>query len=217
MGLTATEAAPLMGVGASTVGSYRQRAYQKLGVATKADFLRMPACELWQKTLAQEDTQGDESAEAVPQQAIQRDSRDDDKSASASVSRTSYFRLFMKCLLAGLLIVSAFVVLSVILRPQPSYVDSPNGYISSEYGDVPDVTGMRADAAAAALASAGYYPEFLPQASSDAPGTTLDVGEIGDMKDADENRAAIAWDGGSASGYNLSGDWKAYVLLEVAV
>ena len=39
LGLTAAQAAPLIGVGASTVGSYRQRAYQKLGVSTKAEFL----------------------------------------------------------------------------------------------------------------------------------------------------------------------------------
>lgn len=43
------------------------------------------------------------------------------------------------------------------------------------------------------------------------------MSEIGDMKDATPDRSAIAWEGGSVSGYNLSGDWKAYVLIDVAV
>lgn len=205
MGLTAAEAAPLMGVGASTVGSYRQRAYQKLGVTTRAEFLRMPSCALWHKALAQEDADDDEAAKMASE-----------PEAPAN-AQTSHLRLFLKCLLVSVIIVSAFVLLSLAQRPQPSYVGSPNGFISSDYGDIPDVTGMRADAAASALASSGYYPEFLPRASSEPPGTTLRVGEIGGMRDADEKRSAIAWEGGSASGYNVSGDWKAYVLIDVAV
>lgn len=205
MGLTAAEAAPMMGVSASTVGSYRQRAYQKLGVGTKAEFLRMPSCVQWQDALAREDAFGKVAPKAVPELDAPRK------------AQTSYLRLFLKCLLASVIIVSAVVLLSVVLRPRPSYVDSPNGFISSDYGDVPDVTGMRADAAASALASAGYYPEFQPCTSSEEPGTALRVSEIGDMKGAEENRSVIAWDGGGASGYNLHGNWKAYALIDVAV
>lgn len=203
MGLTAAEAAPLMGVEASTVGSYRQRAYQKLGVSTKAEFLSMPSCAQWQKALVQEDAPPDEISKT--------------SSETSRSSESSYLSLFLKCLLASVAIVSVIVVISLISRPQYAYVDSPNGSITSDFGDVPDVTGMRADSAASALASAGYFPEFLPRTSSEAPGTVLRVSKIGDMKDADENRSAIAWDGGSASGYNVHGDWKAYVLIDVAV
>ncbi len=203
MGLTAADAAPLMGVGASTVGSYRQRAYQKLGVSTKAEFLRMPSCAQWQSALAQEGAPCNETSEMT--------------SDALHGSRPPYLRLFLKCFLASVAIVSAVVVIFLVSRPQYAYVESPNGFISSDFGDVPDVTGMRADAAASALASAGYFPEFLPSASPESPGTTIHVSEIGDMKDADENRSAVAWDGGSASGYNMHGDWKAYVLIVVAV
>ena len=203
LGLTAAEAAPLMGVGASTVGSYRQRAYQKLDVSTKAEFLRIPSCAQWQKALVQEDAPHDGTSKTA--------------SETRQSSRQFYLRLFLKCLLASAAIVSVVIVASLFSRPQYTYLDSPNGSITSDFGDVPDVTGMRADSAASALASAGYFPEFLPRTSSEVPGTVLRVGKIGEMKDADESRSAIAWDGGSASGYNVHGDWKAYVLIDVAV
>ncbi|MDO4848375.1 MAG: sigma factor-like helix-turn-helix DNA-binding protein [Coriobacteriia bacterium] len=55
LGMTAQEAAPLMGVSASTVGSYRQRAYAKLGLPCKADFLRLPAVRAWQEAMRAEE------------------------------------------------------------------------------------------------------------------------------------------------------------------
>lgn len=41
-GLTAEEAGQLMGVTPSTVGTYRQRGYKKLGVSTRSEFLSIP-------------------------------------------------------------------------------------------------------------------------------------------------------------------------------
>lgn len=47
LGMTASEASKLMGVSASTVGSYRIRAYAKLGVTTMAEFRRLPEVARW--------------------------------------------------------------------------------------------------------------------------------------------------------------------------
>lgn len=47
LGMTASEASKLMGVSASTVGSYRIRAYAKLGVTTMAEFKRLPEVARW--------------------------------------------------------------------------------------------------------------------------------------------------------------------------
>lgn len=217
IGLTAADAAPLMGVGASTVGSYRQRAFQKLGVTTRADFLRIPECALWQEALCQDAAADDEPLGRALEPQFHNDAQRNTEGDDSPVSIRSYPLLFLKCLVISLVVVSSIALLSIFLRPKPAYLDSPNGFISSDYGDIPDVTGMRADAAAFALASAGYYPEFVPRSSLGTPGTTLCVSEIGDMKDATPDRSAIAWEGGSVSGYNLSGDWKAYVLIDVAV
>lgn len=49
---TAAEAAGALGVSASTMGSYRQRGYAKLGVSTRAEFMRLPEAETWASTLA---------------------------------------------------------------------------------------------------------------------------------------------------------------------
>ena len=67
LGMTAQEAAPLMGVSASTVGSYRQRAYAKLGLPCKADFLRLPAVQAWQEAMrAEEGEQPGNRPETAP-------------------------------------------------------------------------------------------------------------------------------------------------------
>lgn len=210
LGMTANEAAPLIGVSASTVGSYRQRAYQKLGVTTKSEFLALPGYALWRESLS--------SQIALPDEG---DLKECDPKEAFCVEREkqplNVPRLFLASLVAAFLIVSLFVVATVLLRPSYRYVDSPNGAIASEYGEVPNVVGMRADAAASTLASSGYLPEFKSCASSDAPGTVLRVVEVGDVRDASEEFSSVKWDGGSASGYNRYGNWSAFVLLEVAV
>lgn len=210
LGMTANETAPLIGVSASTVGSYRQRAYQKLGVTTKSEFLALPGCALWRESLSSQIALPDEDdpKECDPKEAI---------CVERERQPLSVPRLFLASLTAAFLIVSLLVVAMVLLRPSYRYVDSPNGAIASEYGEVPNVVGMRADAAASALASAGYLPEFKSCASSDAPGTVLRVVEVGDVRDASEEFSSVKWDGGSASGYNRYGNWSAFVLLEVAV
>ena len=231
--LTAAEAAPLIGVGGSTVGSYRQRAYQKLGVATKSEFLRLPACAAWRESLRRERAYGKGAAPANDtlnsgtRCETQVSDASESKCQSGGVEHASeklpcerthgLAFLFLKCLAVSFAMVSAFVTLFVLLQPRYSYLESPNGCISSAYGDVPNVTGMRADNAALALASEGYYPEFSTCASSDAPGTALCVAEVGDMTEAEQERSNVAWKGGSVSGYNVSGDWRAFVLIEVAV
>ena len=165
LGLTAAQAAPLIGVGASTVGSYRQRAYQKLGVSTKAEFLGLSECEEWRSSLTQEAPVEVEVPSPVGEQPL----------------------------------------------------ESPSGVVSSAYGEVPNIVGMCADAAAASLASAGYLPEFVSTSSTKDPGTVLRVVEVGDIGQASSDFSSITWDGGYISGYNPGGDWKAYALIEVAV
>lgn len=212
LGMTANEAAPLIGVSASTVGSYRQRAYQKLGVTTKSEFLALPECALWREAFSSRIALPDEG-ERVPNECDSKEA----SSQECEKQPLSVPRLFFASLAAAFLIVSLYVVASVLLRPSYRYVESPNGVIASEHGEVPNVVGMCADAAASALASAGYLPEFKSCASSDAPGTVLRIVEVGDVRDASEEFSSVKWDGGSASGYNRYGNWSAFVLLEVAV
>ena len=231
--LTADEAGSLIGVSGSTVGSYRQRAYQKLGIATKSEFLRLPVCVVWRERLRREKASDEGSRLAdtalgrgtgysvrvddAPETECQSENAEHQSGNSSRAGARDLVPLFMKCLAASLLVVSVAAALLVLLQPRYSYLEFSNGHIASAYGDVPDVTGMRADNAASALANEGYYPEFVTCASSDAPGTTLRVIEVGDMTKAARERSNVSWDGGSASGYNVSGDWKAFVLIEVAV
>lgn len=56
----------------------------------------------------------------------------------------------------GLVLVIVIVVLGRSWPLASKYVDSPSGSLQTEYGTVPDVVGMRADAAASALAQGGY-------------------------------------------------------------
>lgn len=105
LGLTAAQAAPLIGVSASTVGSYRQRAYQKLGVSTKAEFLGLVECEEWRSALAQElpaeaEVKIPEAVEEQPHQAMRLG------------------LLFLKCIAASFAIVTLAVVLSIVSRPR---------------------------------------------------------------------------------------------------
>ncbi len=200
LGLTAAEAAALIGVSASTVGSYRQRAYQKLGVSTKAEFSALPECAAWKSSLSQEQASETEVSGSVDEQP-----------------HKGLGTLFLKCLVASFAIVTAVVLGSVLLQPRYTYLEFPNGTVASSFGEVPNVTGMCADAAASTLASAGYLPEFFSASSAKDPGTVLRVVEVGDMSQASTDFSSITWDGGYVSGYNLGGDWKAYVLIEVAV
>ncbi len=105
LGLTAAQAAPLIGVSASTVGSYRQRAYQKLGVSSKVEFLALAECKAWRSSLAQEPSVDDEAK--IPEAVGGRPQRG-----------MRLALLFLKCLAASFAIVTLAVVLSIVSRPR---------------------------------------------------------------------------------------------------
>ena len=100
IGLTAADAAPLMGVGASTVGSYRQRAFQKLGVTTRADFLRIPECALWQEALCQDAAADDEPLGRALEPQFHNDAQRNTEGDDSPVSIRSYPLLFLSSALS---------------------------------------------------------------------------------------------------------------------
>lgn len=102
LGMTAQEAAPLMGVSVSTVGSYRQRAYAKLSLTCKAEFLRLPTVLAWQEAMrAEEEEQPVNRPETAP------DLTQDDSELSCAEVIQSLLLVFMAI---GFLLLVACVI-----------------------------------------------------------------------------------------------------------
>lgn len=201
LAMTAAEAAPLMGVSASTVGSYRQRAYAKLGVSTRAEFLRLPEVMAW--VLCRE------GVDAPPA---------DEKSDPLVVPASSVsVRLPVLLTVVLVLMLPLLVGAALSLLPSRRYAERPQGSISSPYGEVPNVVGMSADAAASELATARFCPEFEPRASELAPGTVLEVGRIGDADELASGVSTFSWGDGCTGCYERHGGWDGFVTLVVAV
>ncbi|QOY61430.1 helix-turn-helix transcriptional regulator [Thermophilibacter immobilis] len=204
---TAAEAAGALGVSASTMGSYRQRGYAKLGVSTRAEFMRLPEAETWASTLAAFDVPAKKPVVPVESNPASPQCR----------PPMSFPCLFVACLLCSTLVIFTGIVAKILLPRHDAYSVQPHGAIASEYGDVPNVVGMRADSAASALASAGFCPEFEPRAGDAASGTILEVGPVGDLSDLAGGIPSISWGDGCTAGYNERGGWDAYVELVVFV
>ena len=223
LSMTAAEAALFMGVSASTVGSYRQRAYAKLGVAGRAEFLRLPSVAAWrrdmdavnqepagEKEVLTEEVSADDNAVTAPV-AVPFSGRMPDTERKSSASLRPYLGWAVLIALAG------FVCVTMLLPKRSTYSERPHGTIVTEAGEVPDVVGMRADSAASQLATAGYCPVFVSRADGAAPGTVLEVGQTGDMDELSIETSSFSWGDGCTAGYNVGGDWDAYVELVVAV
>ena len=93
----------------------------------------------------------------------------------------------------------------------------PNLYcISTDYGELPNVIGMRADAAASEVAQSGFCPLFESQASELPSGKVLGLKEVKSAEALGAGVSVFSWGEGCTSGYNLGGNWKASVVLVVA-
>lgn len=212
IGMTAAEAAPLVGVSPSTVGSYRQRAYRKLGVMDKQGFLGLPSVNSWcEELLALSDV-----AEVA---------KTDDKPSEQSklqhleVNRGTrgYGPLFALCVLASFLIVTSFSVARIFSDSQGAFLLEPSEIMSSPYGDIPNVVGMRADTAAAALAETGVYPRFEPCTNPGKPGKVVSIVSIASNDEIEMGQSSFSWGDGCTAVYDSHGSWRATVLLQVAV
>lgn len=102
LGFTAAKTAPLMGVSASTVGSYRLRAYQKLGVTTKGEFLALPEVGEWLATRMPNDCPAASELQA--------------SAGGSQRVRGMYIKLFLKCLLASFTIVVLSILALIYVR-----------------------------------------------------------------------------------------------------
>lgn len=210
-GMTAAEAAPLIGVSSSTVGSYRQRAYRKLGVLDKQGFLCLPSVVSWQEGLSS----------SVVVDAAQPDCNPPENSQLQQLEvikeTKGYGPLFARCVLASFLIVTSFFVVRTFSDSQAAFLLDPSGSMSSPYGDIPNVVGMRADAAAAALAENGVYPRFEPCAESGKPGEVVSIVSIASDDDIELGQSSFSWGDGCTAVYDSHGSWRATALLKVAV
>ena len=210
-GMTAAEAAPLIGVSSSTVGSYRQRAYRKLGVLDKQGFLCLPSVVSWQEGLSS----------SVVVDAAQPDCNPPEKSQLQQLEvikeTKGYGPLFARCVLASFLIVTSFFVVRTFSDGQAAFLLDPSGNMSSPYGDIPNVVGMRADAAAAALAETGVYPRFEPCADPGKPGKVVSIVSIASNDEIEMGQSSFSWGDGCTAVYDSHGSWRATALLKVAV
>lgn len=226
LGMTAAEAAPKLGVSASTVGSYRQRAFAKLGVSGRAEFLALPAAAAWQETLEEahaekERTDSEPELELELKSSKGLDPLKEPERANESKTPASKTRLgirFLACLCCGVLAVALLVTWVALFSPRNSYASSPHGVIETDVGEVPDVTGMCVDSAASELANCGYLPLFVSRADDATPGTVLEVGRVGDVSDVGLDVSSFSWGQGCTASYEVrAGNWGAYVELVVAV
>lgn len=247
LSLTAAEAAPLIGVSSSTVGSYRQRAYAKLGVSGRSEFLRLPEVASWTSRMQEErngnivshdgeksdggisrDTthvrQNAPAAEGAacadpgntpPAESPRQPTPSDRGRGDRSVTKRQACAI---SLVTALICALLLGISSLFLNGWPSreYASAPQGVIASQYGDVPNVVGMRADAAASEVANAGFCPEFKAYASSLSPGTVLSIEKVGGTEDLGTDVVTFSWEGGSAGCYEEGGAWAGYVVLAVA-
>lgn len=212
LSMTANEAARLMGVSPSTVGSYRQRAYPKLGVTTRTEFLALPEVQSWRDQMGRETSCAEAAPQEVPRQEAPETADPDDPMRPGFTRRT-----VISCLAA----VAVLIMLGAVFAShisQPAYASAPRGTLSTPLGEVPDVTGMRADAAASEMASLGLCPEFTSCPDSDTrAGTVIGIGRTGSTAELEGGISCLSWGDGCTAGYNELGDWDGYIELMVSV
>lgn len=209
-GLTAEEAARLMGVTPSTVGTYRQRGYKKLGVSTRSEFLSIPQARA-EATSVTRNANATDTADNAPASECSR----------AEISRRKTNAGATRRIVLATIACLALSLVALLLLPAHSfedkgYLDSPSGTISTDYGDLPNVVGMRADAAASEVAQAGFCPLFEAQTSELPSGKVLEIKNVKSAAGLGAGVSAFSWGEGCTSGYNLKGGWKASVVLVVA-
>lgn len=209
-GLTAEEAGQLMGVTPSTVGTYRQRGYKKLGVSTRSEFLSIPQARA-EAASAARNADAANTANNAPM--LNRPSAATPCGEKRANAARRVALIAIACLMA------AFVMprlLPVHFYEDKRFLDSPSGIISTDYGELPNVIGMRADAAASEVAQSGFCPLFESQASELPSGKVLGLKEVKSAEALGAGVSVFSWGEGCTSGYNLGGNWKASVVLVVA-
>ena len=248
LSMTAAEAAPIIGVSESTVGSYRQRAYAKLGVSGRAEFLRLSEVINWTSHIQELrngpiSSQNDENQYGGPScdaTCVGQASTSTEKATYTSkidISSAGGFHESLPSAQAGkdnpptkrrpcrkvlVAILIGFIIVAVISyfihnRLSEDYAERAQGIIASQYGEVPNVVGMRADAAASEIANAGFCPKFNAYASNLSEGTVLSIEKVGSAEDLGTEVICFSWGGGGTGCYEEAGNWIGYVVLAVAV
>lgn len=212
LGMTAQEAALIIGVSPSTVGSYRQRAYRKLGVLDKAEFLRLPSVVAWQE--GPNGVSAEARACSDSGEANKKSNQPDHVPGGRAKSLGA---IFVLSVLASFLLINAFLAVRVLVGARATFATEPTGIISSEFGEVANVAGMRADRAAEVLAHQGYYPRFEGKGGSAVPGKVLSVESIASIDGVGDERSSMSWGDGCTAVYESGGSWRAVVTLVVAV
>lgn len=210
-GLTAEEAGRLMGVTPSTVGTYRQRGYKKLGVSTRSEFLGIPQARALVNLVTQE---ADAAKTANSEPAPERPCAELPCNEKHAETPRKVILVAIACS-----IVAFFTILHIQahFHKDEGYLYSPSGTIATDYGNLPNVVGMRADTAASEVAQAGFCPLFEGQASELPSGEVLELKDVRSAEELGAGVSTFSWGDGCTSGYYLNGDWKASVILVVAV
>ncbi len=250
LSMTASEAAVIIGVSSSTVGSYRQRAYTKLGVSGRIEFLHLPEVAAWANSihndhdscnLAQTSESSDENSSAQIQQSDQPELEPNGESPSSpqnhtveeapisasgssqapkeasQTERASHAKPLLVGIFCGVLLTLVTLLLIYRATSSKGYAEQSHGVIASSYGEIPYVVGMRADAAAAEIANAGFCPEFSACVSSLPAGTILSIERVGSTDELGNAISSFSWGSGCTACYEEGGNWYGYVVLAVAV
>lgn len=180
-GKSGREIASSLCVSMGTVNSARRAVYRTLGVHSRSEFLEM----LSHQILAPQAEVGSETPSGL--------------------------RRARRCVLLALSMTLALALSAVSLRALSSLrapgEEGPS--IQSDYGQVPDVSGMEVSVGSDLLAKAGYYPRVSYVESDANPGKILALGPISGPESAGD--AVHIADDGTRYGF-----WKAMVTIEVA-
>ena len=212
LGLSAKKAAQLMGVTPSTVGTYRQRAYKKLGVSTRSEFQSLSQVGAW-TAAAKRDTEIAVTANVAPGHTGPRAVEPHNKMPASPMATRRRALAAIACTAIALAVA---MLVPKALHKGSGYLNSPSGTIDTDYGELPNVVGMRADAAASKVAQAGFCPLFEAQASELSSGKVIEVKDVRDAAELGTGTSAFCWGEGSTAAYDLKGSWKASVVLVVA-
>lgn len=241
-GMTAAAAAREMGISASTVGSLRQRAYQKLGVSGAAELVRKYAEKSADKNAGEKDWRPalrshglSETQASVLSLACSGRSTaqiaDELHLAEGTVraARATGYRMLgvhSREELADLLerearaarlataFLAAAMVIAVAVTAASHLGSRPPAVVETEFGEVPNVVGMDLQQAWEALVAENYFPVIQESRSTESPGTVVDV----DVQELPENIGiSMPLDpSGTVHAELNETPWKAEVILSVS-
>ena len=256
-GMTATDAASVMGIDSETVASYRRRAYHKLGVEgsrglvdrlgkrddadatdwrpallahglseTQAEALARVAAGRTSSEIAKELNLAAgtvSSARANGYRLLGVHSREEmvatlkasekgERTLERAPRRRRASRLAAACVATAALLAVAIAGWQTIVS-QTGIASEPLTTIKTEFGDIPNVVGMKPQEGWETLVEAGYLPVLQQARTADNPGAIVEM----DAEQLPSNYRIEPTDpSGSEHPELANADWRAKVILSVS-